>query len=91
VTYVDDMIILATPCLAKPHPCQLQHLFHACDGVFGGSAPGAPPELDGTQYEIHQAVIYALDLVGNVLGAQAVETRKSKWFYGCLIFQSNLQ
>jgi hypothetical protein len=85
VTYVDDMLILAPPFVAKPHPFQVQHPFSACDGVFGGSAAGAPPVLEGTQYVIHQAVTYARNLVGNVLGAQATEPRKSKWFYGCLV------
>ena len=85
VTYVDDMLILAPPYLAKPHPCQLQHPFHQCEGVLGESATGAPPVLEGTQYVIHQAVTYAQNLVSGVLGEQATESRKSKWFYGCLI------
>ena len=85
VTYVDDMLILAPPYIATPHPFQLQHPFHVCEGLMGDSAPGAPPVLDGTQYVIHQAVLYARNLVGSVLGAQATEPRKSKWFYGCLV------
>ena len=85
VTYVDDMLILAPPFPAKPHPYQLHRPFHACEGVFGGRADGAPPVLEGTRFVIHQAVTYARNLVGNVLGAQATEPRKSKWFYGCLI------
>ena len=85
VTYVDDMLILAPPMVAKPHPFQLQTPFPVCDGVYGGSADGAPQLLEGAQYLIHQAVTYARNLIGNVLGAQATEPRKSKWFYGCLI------
>lgn len=85
VTYVDDMLILAPPFPAKPHPFQLQHPFHECDGVCGEIAEGAPPVLKGSQFVIHQAVTYARNLIGNVLGAQATEPRKSKWFYGCLI------
>jgi len=85
VTYVDDMLILAPPFVATPHPYQVQHPFPACDGVFGGSADGAPTMLEGSQYVIHQAVTYARNLIGNVLGAQATEPRKTKWFYGCLV------
>jgi len=69
VTYVDDMLILAPPFVATPHPYQVQHPFPACDGVFGGSADGAPTMMEGSQYVIHQAVTYARNLIGNVLGA----------------------
>ena len=85
VTYVDDMIILAPPFVAKPHPYQVHHPFYKCEGVHGGSAEGAPPVVEGTQYVIHQAVTYARNLIGNVLGAQATEPKKTKWFYGCLV------
>ena len=85
VTYVDDMLILAPPYVAEPHPYQVQHPFHKCDGVNGGTVDGAPPVVEGTQFVIHQAVTYARNLIGNVLGAQATEPRKAKWFYGCLV------